>query len=97
VDAGSLVDLGDVTHVAKAFFTGGLRLEIVLDAMREMLGFHLEVRWIARRVGLVDLFAREFGSQMKTFVDEGIVDLYPALLGIDVEIHRNACASGVAA
>lgn len=32
-DSGGAVDLGDAAHVAEAFFTGGLRLEVVLDAI----------------------------------------------------------------
>ena len=66
-------------HVAEAFFAGGLGLEVVLDAVGEMVGFGLEVRRVVGRVRLVDLLAGEFSPQMKAVVGEGVVNLDPSL------------------
>src|SRR5215467_6749139 len=52
-DSGRTVDLGDVAHVAKTFFSGRLRLEVVLNAVREVFRLGLKVRWIAGRIWLV--------------------------------------------
>ena len=70
---GGPVDLGDVLHVAEAFFSGGLRFLIVLDAVGEVLGFGLKVRRIARGVGLVQFFTGGICAQVQAFVDEGVV------------------------
>ena len=75
VDAGGVVDLGDVAHIAEAFFAGGLRVEIVLDAVGEVVGFGLEVRWIMRGVELVDLLPGKICAQLKAVVAEGVVHL----------------------
>jgi len=80
------VDFGDVPHVAEAFFAGALRLQVVLDAMGEMLGFGLEVRGVAGGVGLVDIRAVDEAAEMKAFIDECLVDAEPALGAVDVKV-----------
>ena len=83
-------------HVAEAFFAGTLRLEIVLNAMGEVIGFCLELGGIAGGVELVNLGAGEVAAEAQAFVDKGLIDLEPALRSIDavVALHVGSIGGG---
>ena len=93
-DSGGAIDLGDVAHVAEAFFAGGLRFEVVLDAVGEVIGFGDEVGGIAGGVELVDLGALVVGGESESLVGEGIIDLEPAFGAVDAEIAGHVGAVG---
>ncbi len=57
-DSCRAIDLGDVAHIAQAFFAGRLRFVPILNAMGEVLGLRLKVRRIAGGVGLVESWCR---------------------------------------
>ena len=79
IDSCGAIDLSDVSHIAQTFFAGRLGLLTGLNAMGKVLGFCLEMRGVARRVGLIELCSGVFCAQMQSFVNKGIVYLQPSL------------------
>jgi hypothetical protein len=74
-NAGGACKSGLCNACRETFFAGDFRLEIVLDAMGEVLGLCLEVRGIAGRVGSSICVPSKFGAQAQAFVNKGLVDL----------------------
>src|SRR6202035_4933261 len=77
------VNLRDEAQVAQTFFTRRLRLQPILDAVGEVVGFGLEVRGVARWVEFVKVPARTVSAQPQSFVDEGRIDFEPAFRSVD--------------
>src|ERR1035438_8565111 len=76
------VNLRDVAHVAQTFFARRLRLQPILDAVGEVVGFSLEVRRVARWVEFVKLPARTISAQPQSFVGRR-----PSRLRASLSIH----------
>src|ERR1700676_3898925 len=77
------VNLSDAAHVAQTFFARRPRFQPILNALREVLGFGLEVRGVTRRVEFVELYACKIGAQPQPFVDERRIDFEPAFRSMD--------------
>ena len=73
-----LINLRKVFQISSSFLTRTLRLKIVLHAMGKVLGFGLELRWIARRVQFVDPGSLIIGAQIEPFIGECAIYLQPA-------------------
>src|ERR1700680_2094278 len=77
------VNLSDVAHVAQTFFARRPRLQPIVNALREVLGFGLEVRGVPRRVEFVELYACIIRAPPQPFVDERKIDFEPAFRSMD--------------
>ena len=55
-----------------------MRLQPILDAVGEVVGFGEEVRGVAGRVEFVQLRAGIISAQAQAFVDESGIDFEPA-------------------
>ena len=78
-----VIDLRNVAHVSQTFFARRLRLQPILDAVGEVVGFGQEVRRVARRIEFVKFPARTISAQPQSFVDEGRIDFQPAFRSMD--------------